>query len=177
MSSRLDSKTIQTPATSAFELNDTRGVRVQGTVLALALRPEKGQAMALAERLSLTPENGVIGAHGTSKRRQVSLLDVAAWQAACSEAGTTLPWTTRRSNILVQIEGTDLQSLVGRSIQLGTAHVEVLGEVTPCHFMDAAHDGLKDALASDWRGGVYARIIESGVVTPNDVISQIHSSQ
>lgn len=175
MSSRLDSKTIQTPATSAFELNDTRGVRVQGTVLALALRPEKGGVMALAESLSLTPENGVIGDHGTSKRRQVSLLDVAAWQAACSEAGATLPWTTRRSNILVQCD--DLQSLVGQSIQLGTAHVQVLGEVTPCHFMDAAHDGLKDALASDWRGGVYARIIESGVVTPNDVISQIHSSQ
>ena len=175
MSSRLDSKTIQTPATSAFELNDTRGVRVQGTVLALALRPEKGEAMALAESLSLTPENGVIGDHGTSKRRQVSLLDVAAWQAACSEAGATLPWTTRRSNILVQCD--DLQSLVGQSIQLGTAHVQVLGEVTPCHFMDAAHDGLKDALASDWRGGVYARIIEPGVVTPNDVISQIHSSQ
>ncbi len=175
MSSRLDSKTIQTPATSAFELNDTRGVRVQGSVLALALRPEKGGAMALAESLSLTPENGVIGDHGTSKRRQVSLLDVAAWQAACSETGATLPWTTRRSNILVQCD--DLQSLVGKSIQLGTAHVQVLGEVTPCHFMDAAHDGLKDALASDWRGGVYARIIESGVVTPNDVISQIHSSQ
>ena len=175
MSSRLDSKTIQTPATSAFELNDTRGVRVQGTVLALALRPEKGEAVALAESLSLTPENGVIGDHGTSKRRQVSLLDIAAWQTACSEAGTTLPWTTRRSNILVQCD--DLQSLVGQSIQLGTAHVQVLGEVTPCHFMDAAHDGLKDALASDWRGGVYARITESGVVTPNDVISQIHSSQ
>ena len=131
--------------------------------------------MALVESLSLAPENGVIGDHGTSKRRQVSLLDVTAWESACSEAGTTLPWTTRRSNILVQCE--DLRSLVGHSIQLGTAHVEVLGEVTPCHFMDAAHNGLKDALASDWRGGVYARIIESGTVSPNDVISQVHSSQ
>jgi len=133
--------------------------------------------MALAESISLTPENGVIGDHGTSKRRQVSLLDVNAWDVACLEVGTSLPWTTRRANILVQFDGTDLQSLVGCSIQLGTAHVEVIGEVTPCHFMDAAHDGLKDALASDWRGGVYARIIESGVVVPNDAISQIHSSQ
>lgn len=152
-------------------------MRVQGTVLALALRPEKGEAMALVESLSMTPENGVIGDHGASKRRQVSLLDITAWEVACSEVDISLPWTTRRANILVQIEGADLQSLVGCSIQLGTAHVEVLGEVTPCHFMDAAHEGLKDALASNWRGGVYARIIESGSVSTNDTISQIHSSQ
>ena len=150
-------------------------MRVQGTVLALALRPEKGGEMSLTESLSLTPENGVIGDHGTSKRRQVSLLDVTDWETACSEAGTNLPWTTRRSNILVRCD--DLRSLVGQAIQLGTAHVEVLGEVTPCHFMDAAQDGLKDALTPDWRGGVYARVKGSGIVVPNDTISQIHSSQ
>ena len=174
MSSRQDSTTIQTPATSAFELNDTRGVRVQGSVLALALRPEKGGAMALAGSLSLTPENGVIGDHGTSKRRQVSLLDIAAWQTACSEAGTTLPWTTRRSNILVQCE--DLQSLVGQSIQLGTAHVQVLGEVTPCHFMDAAQPGLEAALKIDWRGGVYGRVIDAGQTSVGDQIT-VHQPQ
>ena len=167
--------TTRMQVTSAFELNDPRGVWVQGTVLALALRPEKGGAMALAESISLTPENGVIGDHGTSKNRQVTLLDEANWIAACEEISTKLPWTARRANILVQ--GIDLPKLVEQRVWVGTALVEVIGEVDPCYVMDAAQNGLKDALKTDWRGGVYARVIESGVVAPDDKISQIHSSQ
>ena len=166
---------IQMQATSAFELNDPRGVWVQGTVLALALRPEKGGAMALAESISLTPEDGVIGDHGTSKRRQVTLLDEAAWQTACSEVGTELDWTVRRANILVR--GIDLPKLVEQQVRIGTALVEVIGEVDPCHVMDAAQSGLKAALKPHWRGGVYARVIQSGFVSTNDNILRIHSSQ
>ena len=143
--------------------------RVQGSVLALALRPEKGGAMALSESITLTPENGVMGDHGTSQRRQVTLLDEAAWQTACSEVGTELDWTTRRSNILVS--NLDLQELVGRQILVGNALVEIIGEVVPCHVMDAAQKGLKDALKPEWRGGVYGRIIQSGTVHIDDPIS------
>jgi len=125
--------------------------------------------MALAERISLTPENGVQGDHGTSKRRQVTLLDEAAWQIACSEVGTELDWTIRRANILVQ--GLELPSLLNQQIRVGTALVEVIGEVTPCHFMDAAKPGLETALTPDWRGGVYGRIIAAGIVEIGDNIS------
>ena len=135
---------------------------MEGSVLALALRPQKGGAMALAERITLTPENGVMGDHGTSLRRQVTLLDEAAWQTACSEVGTELDWTVRRANVLVQ--GLELPSLLNQQIRVGTALVEVIGEVTPCHFMDTAKPGLEAALTPDWRGGVYAQIIESGHV-------------
>ena len=135
---------------------------MEGSVLALALRPQKGGAMALAESITMTPENGVMGDHGTSQRRQVTLLDEAVWQTACSEVGAELDWTIRRANILVQ--GLELPSLLNQQIRVGTALVEVIGEVTPCHFMDAAKPGLKAALTPDWRGGVYARIIEAGHV-------------
>ena len=73
--------------------------------------------MALSESITLTPENGVMGDHGTSQRRQVTLLDEAAWQTACAEIGAELDWTTRRSNILVSNLG--LQELVGRQIRVG----------------------------------------------------------
>ena len=161
--------TIRMQVTSAFELNDPRGVWVQGIVLALALRPEKGGAMALCERISLTPENGVIGDHGTSKNRQVTLLDEANWIAACEEIAANLPWTARRANILVQ--GIELQELVEQHIRIGTALVEIIGEVDPCHVMDAAQNGLKDALKPDWRGGVYARVIEAGTICLDDQLS------
>ena len=147
---------------------------MQGTVHALALRPVKSQVVALQDTIEMSPEEGVIGDHGTSRRRQVSLLDEVAWNAACSEAGTDLDWTTRRSNVLVS--NLNLQALVGSQIHLGSALVEVMGEVVPCHVMDAAHKGLKHALNPEWRGGVYGRIIDAGIVNVGDQIT-VHSSQ
>ena len=149
-------------------------MRVQGTVLALALRPEKGGAMTLAESLTLTPTDGVIGDHGTSKRRQVTLLDVTAWQTACAEVDNEMDWTIRRSNILVS--NLNLKDLVGVEIHIGNTLVEIIGEVVPCHVMDHAHEGLKQALKPEWRGGVYGRIITTGQVSVGDNIT-IHSSQ
>ena len=161
-------------ATSAFELNDIRGMRVQGTVLALALRPQKGGAMVLTDSISITPEDGVIGDHGSSSRRQVTLLDDRAWEMACSDLGVTLDWTIRRSNILVS--ELDLQQLASHQIRIGNTLIEVIGEVVPCHVMDAAHHGLKEALETDWRGGVYGRILSSGQIKVGDTIT-IYSSQ
>jgi len=130
--------------------------------------------MALAESITLTPENGVQGDHGTSKRRQVTLLDEAAWQTACSEVGTELDWTVRRANVFVQ--GLDLPSLLNQQIRVGTTLVEVIGEVTPCYLMDEVQSGLEAALQPNWRGGVFARIIDPGSVEVGGNIS-IHSSQ
>ena len=147
---------------------------MQGSVLALALRPVKSKAIIVQDTLELSPQAGVIGDHGTSRRRQVSLLDEDSWNAACIEVDEALNWTTRRSNVLVS--GLDLQNLVGSQIRLGSALVEVMGEVVPCHVMDAAKKGLKLALKSEWRGGVYGRVIESGQVHVGDKIT-IQSSQ
>ena len=122
----------------------------------------------------MSPVAGVIGDHGKSRRRQVSLLDEAAWRAACAELDTELIWTIRRSNVLVS--NLDLEALIGRKIQLGSAVVEVVGEVVPCHVMDAAKKGLKHALKPNCRGGVYGRVIESGQVHVGDKIT-VHSSQ
>ena len=104
----------------------------------------------------------------------MTLLDEVAWQTACAEIGTELDWTTRRSNILVS--NPDLKELVGIQIRIGSALVEIIGEVVPCHVMDSAHDGLKRALKPEWRGGVYGRIITTGQVNVGDKIT-IHSSQ
>ena len=144
---------------------------MQGTVLALAQRPVKGAEMVICDHLKISRTDGVIGDHGTSGKRQVSLLDEASWNIVCESLGQDLPWTIRRSNILIQ--GIDLPGLVGQNVHLGTAEIKVLGEVTPCHLMDAVKKGLKDALAIEWRGGVYGRGIESGVVQIGDKISPI----
>ena len=143
---------------------------MQGTVLALALRHAKGQAVVVQQTLELSPEEGVVGDHGQSRRRQVTLLDQAAWNAACEEVGSELDWTIRRSNILVQ--GLNLPALLNQQIRVGTALLKVIGEVTPCHFMDTAQVGLEAALAPNWRGGVYAKVIERGTVSCGDTVNR-----
>ena len=72
---------------------------MQGSVLALALRPVKSQSVIVQDTLELSPQAGVIGDHGTSRHRQVSLLDEDSWNAACIEVDEALNWTTRRSNV------------------------------------------------------------------------------
>ncbi len=144
---------------------------MQGTVLALAKRPSKGASMVTCELLDLSTSGGVIGDHGTSLKRQVSFLDEAAWNHVCDTIGHDMPWTFRRSNILVQ--GIDLPTLIGTKVRLGTAVIEVLGEVTPCNQMEDVQRGLKDALTPNLRGGVYGRVIKTGKVHNGAKISPI----
>lgn len=141
---------------------------MQGTILALAFRSPKGSAMHLSDSLGLTPIDGVVEDYGSNKRRQISLLDEAAWDAACFDVGSKLPWYVRRANVLVQ--GLNLKELKGRIVQIGNVSIRILGEVTPCHVMDSVHAGLKKALESDWRGGVYGQILVPGTIYVGDAI-------
>ena len=37
--------------------------------------------------------------------------------------------------------------------------------------MEMAHTGLEQALTPDWRGGVTCRVIQAGIIQPNDIIT------
>ena len=49
--------------------------------------------------------------------REVTLLDRAAWERACEDAGAALPWTARRANLLV--DGVGLADTPGRRVRVG----------------------------------------------------------
>ena len=59
-------------------------------------------------RAEVTAGSGVADDfRGRSGRRQVTVLSLEDWQAACAQAGRPeLPWTSRRANLLVS--GLDL---------------------------------------------------------------------
>ena len=143
-------------------------MRVQGTILALAFRPKKGAKVQLSDSLELSPKSGVCEDYGTHRKRQISFLDVTAWDAACFELGTKLPWHFRRANVLVK--GLNLQELKGKTVQVADTLIEIRGEVTPCHVMDSIHSGLKDALIDEWRGGAYGKVLSSGLIHIGDKI-------
>jgi len=141
---------------------------VQGVILALASRPQKREEMSLSDSLNLSPEEGVSEDYGSNKRRQISFLDESSWDAACFDIDAKLPWQARRANVFVR--GLNLLELKGKSVHIGLVEVEILGEVVPCHQMELAHIGLENALRTGGRGGVYGRILNSGVIRIGDEI-------
>jgi MOSC domain-containing protein YiiM len=114
----------------------------------------------------LVAGSGIEGNTDRSGRRQVTLLDSAAWSAATAELGVTLDPGTRRANLL--LEGVDLFRSRGRALAIGECRLLVRGETKPCERMDEAAPGLEDRLWNDWRGGAFAEVRVGGSIPVGD---------
>ncbi len=139
----------------------------EGKIVGLCIRPGRRETPEERRALVLVPGTGVVDDHGTSEKRQITIMAKEAWTDAASTVDGTLPWTARRANVLV--EGVDLGSLLlGGRLTLGACEIEVVGETYPCDQMDEACDGLKAALLPETRGGVYGRIVAAGTIAIGD---------
>ena len=131
-------------------------------------------------RAAVTGRGGVADDfRGRPGRRQVTVLSLEDWQAACAQAGRPeLPWTTRRANLLVT--GIDLAaanqaaaaSAEGCVLRVGAIELEVTGETAPCDRMEEACPGLRAALAVGGRGGVTCRVLRGGELAAGDPARQ-----
>jgi len=142
-----------------------RGSTGAGRVLGIAMRKAKRGPMFPLDDAVLSVTAGVAGdTRGKPGPRQVTVLSASAWVEACNIAGTDQPWLARRANILV--DGLDLRFSTGRLLRLGD-EIELLitGELEPCERMDQAAEGLRAALADDWRGGVSCQVRRGGTLT------------
>jgi MOSC domain-containing protein YiiM len=142
-------------------VSDTGAGSTVGTLLAIHLRPGARVPVVAVARATAIANQGLDGDHAVGGRRQVTLLAVEAWRAACAELGRDLDPALRRANLLVA--GLDLRAAIGGAIALGDVVVDVLGETRPCELMDdGGRLGLMAALRPERRGGVFGRIREGG---------------
>jgi MOSC domain-containing protein YiiM len=140
-----------------------------GRLIGIARREKKRATMETLESAEISTETGVAGDfRGKPGKRQVTLLSAAAWQAACTELGEDVVWTTRRSNLLV--EDIFLPRSIGHVIAIGDVRLKTTMEVDPCFRMDEQVDGLKKSLQPDWRGGVACEVLEGGTVSVGDAV-------
>jgi len=140
-----------------------------GKLAGIARRDAKRAPMQTLEEADITTASGVAGDfRGKPGKRQVTVISSRAWQAACRDLGRDLPWTTRRSNLLV--DDMDLPQRVGDILTIGDVRLQVTMEVDPCSRMDEQHDGLRAALAPDWRGGVACTVLADGHVAIGDEV-------
>lgn len=122
--------------------------------------------MDARDQLTLVAGQGVDGSVGRSSRRQVTILSQEGWTAALQELGKMVAPQARRANLL--ISGLNLAQTRGQILRVGPCRLAIGGELTPCERMDEAAAGLRTALAPHWRGGVFAQVLEGGVVRVGD---------
>lgn len=118
--------------------------------------------MDSAQRATLLAGRGIVGNADQGGRRQVTLIDQTAWDAALEELGVAVEPVARRANLL--ISGLSLSGSRGRTLRIGACGLRINGEVRPCERMDEAQPGLRAALGPFWRGGVFAQVLNDAEI-------------
>lgn len=145
-----------------------------GRIAGIARREKKRAPMELLETAEVSTETGVArDFRGKPGERQVTLLSARDWAAACEDLGREVPWTLRRSNLL--IEDMDLPKRAGAVVEIGDVRLETTIEIDPCSRMDEQAEGLTAALKPDWRGGVGCRVIRGGTVSIGDPVRLVEA--
>lgn len=145
-------------------------------VIGLAIRAGKKKPMQLLERAKVTRLSGVENDfRGKPGKRQVTVMSHADWLAASDEIDATLDWSIRRANILV--DDIALFETTGKLLAIGDLRLLITRETDPCSRMEAAHYGLFNALAKDWRGGVCCKVIADGTIKINDKVRILESNK
>jgi MOSC domain-containing protein YiiM len=137
-----------------------------GSIVSLWLKRFKRGPMDPVLFAELEAGQGVRGNANRGGRRQITIIDEQAWREACSQLGVDVDPSARRANVMLR--GLDLARTRGRLLRLGSCVVRVYGETRPCERMDEAQPGLRKALDPDWRAGVFAEIVEGGVIRIGD---------
>lgn len=123
------------------------------------------------EQARLVAGQGLVGNVHQGGRRQVTLIEREAWQRAQRELAAEVPPTARRANLMVA--GLPLAESEGRVLKVGGCRLRVLGETKPCERMNQAHPGLRRALGPEWRGGVYAEVLDEGEIAVGDAVAWV----
>ncbi len=138
-----------------------------GRLAAIARKPGKGAPMEELGEARISAAAGLEGdSRGRPGPRQITVVAAEDWAAACAEQSTQVPWTLRRANLLT--EGVELPRTVGARLNIGDVVLEVTSETTPCERMDEQHEGLRAALAPDWRAGCSCRVLSGGDISVGD---------
>ena len=114
---------------------------------------------------------GLVGNADQGRRRQITIIDESAWREAAAETGADVDPSKRRANVMLR--GIPLADSRGKTLRLGGCVVHILGETRPCERMEEAQPGLRNALGSNWRAGVFGEIVEGGPIRVGDAAELI----
>jgi MOSC domain-containing protein YiiM len=146
-----------------------------GRLESIWIKRFKRGPMDPASSASLVAGRGIVGNANQGGKRQVTIIAREAWDQVTGELGTEVPPQTRRANLLVS--GVELVNTRGRVLRIGACRVRVCGETKPCWQMEEAHAGLQSALRPDWRGGVFADVLDDGQIAVGDPVEWVEEAR
>ena len=136
---------------------------------AIWLKRARRGPMDSKEEARAVPDRGLEGNADQGGKRQVTLLDAAAWARAEAELGSSVDPSARRANLMVR--GLELSDSRDRVLRIGTCRIVVRGETRPCRRMDEAFPGLQAALDPEWRAGIYGEVLTGGRIALGDPVA------
>jgi len=104
-------------------------------------------------------------------RRQVTIISAERWREMMQALGRDLDPSVRRANLLVS--GLDLEGTRDRVLRVGGSRLKVNGETRPCERMEEAAAGLRAIMAERWGGGIYAEVLDDGVIQVGDAVEWV----
>src|SRR3712207_3952435 len=147
----------------------------RGTLDAIWIKRFRRGPMDPAREARLVAGRGIVGNANQGGKRQVTIIAREAWDAATRGLGAQVDPATRRANLLVS--GLELAKTRGRILRVGDVRLRVYGETKPCWQMEEAHTGLQNALRPDWRGGVFAEVLDDGTIAVGDRVEWVRSEE
>ena len=111
---------------------------------------------------------GIVGNANQGGWRQITIMATREWDQVVEALATPVDPSIRRANLL--ISGIELAQTRDKIIRVGTCRLRVRGETRPCNLMDKAKPGLREVLASQWRGGVFAEVLDGGAIQTGDSV-------
>jgi MOSC domain-containing protein YiiM len=115
---------------------------------------------------TLVAGQGIAGNVDRSRRRQVTIIEREVWESLMRRLDADVSPSSRRANLMVS--GVRLQDTRGHTLRVGSVRLAIGGETTPCERMDEALPGLRDAMRPNWGGGVFAQVLDDGIIMVGD---------
>ncbi len=140
-----------------------------GIVEALSAWDGDGRPLREVDEQRALRHKGFVGDARGKGKRGLTLLSAEQWEQTTRDVAKSLPWHTRRANILVS--GIDLPATIGRRLRIGEVEIYVWDETRPCALMDELCPGLRAALKPDRRGGVHGQVLNDGTIRAGDPIT------
>ena len=141
---------------------------VNGRLEAIWLKRAHRGKMDEVTAATVVAGRGLEGSVDRSRRRQVTIIEREMWEALTRELDADIPASSRRANLMVS--GIRLEETRGRTLRMGDVRLAIGGEVTPCERMDEGFLGLRAAMLPNWRGGVFAQVLDDGIIRVGDVV-------
>ena len=140
-----------------------------GILQAIWIKSARGGPMLAVDAAELIADRGIVGNANQGGKRQVTIIEEEVWNGLMQRMGAALPPSARRANLMVR--GVRLEETRGRILQIGSCRIEIFGETEPCHQMDEALPGLKNAMIPHWAGGVFGKVLDGGRIAVGDFVN------